>query len=204
LIADNHQAYDNRRKEMLETEKAKPYEAARPTEIHTRTSHGSENLKPPRFLAWLASLAMVSLMLVNLFLQRGDNPYLRGAGVVVLVLASVFIFAPFFLLRKHGRIKDGETYMQTNTVVDQGLYAITRHPQYLGYMFFACGFALLSQHWVAVLLAAVAVPLFCLQAVKEEHYCLTQLGEPYEQYRRRVPRFNLILGIMRLPRGGRK
>jgi protein-S-isoprenylcysteine O-methyltransferase Ste14 len=117
------------------------------------------------------------------------------------VLASVFIFAPFVLLRKHGRTMPGETYMQTNMVVDQGLFAITRHPQYLGYMFLACGFALLSQHWAAALLATVAVTLFTVQAVKEEHYCLSQLGEPYRQYLERVPRFNLVLGIMRLLQG---
>lgn len=186
---------------MLETEKGKPYEEERPAETDTRSSRGSEQLKPPSLFAWLASLATVSLMLVNLFLPRGGNAYLRGAGVVLLVLASVFIFAPFVLLRKHGRTQGGKTYMQTNTVVDQGLYGITRHPQYLGYMFLACGFALLSQHWTAALLTAVAVTLFYLQAVKEEHYCLSQLGEPYGQYLERVPRFDLVLGILRLLQG---
>ena len=99
---------------------------------------------------------------------------------------------------KHGRIGDGKTYMQTRAVVDQGLYSITRHPQYLGYIFLACGFALLSQHWVVALLAAVGVMFFHNQAVREERYCLAHLGEPYEQYLRRVPRFNFILGIVRL------
>jgi len=186
---------------MLETEKSKPYEEERPAETYTRSSRGSVQLKPPSLLAWLASLATVSLMLVNLFLPRGGNAYLRGAGVVLLVLASVFIFAPFVLLEKHGRTKGGNKYMQTNAVVDQGLYAITRHPQYLGYMFLAGGFALLSQHWMSAVLAASAVSLFYLQAGKEEHYCLSQLGEPYEQYLERVPRFNLVLGIARLLQG---
>ncbi|MFC2030096.1 methyltransferase family protein [Chloroflexota bacterium] len=183
---------------MPETEKAASHGTGRPTETDTGTSHGSENLKPPNLFAWLASLATVSLIPVNLFLPQGGNPYLRAAGVVLLVLASVFVFAPFFLLRKHGRTRGGETYMQTNTLVDQGLYAITRHPQYLGYKFFVCGFALLSQQPIALLLAAVAVTFFYLQAVKEEHYCLAQLGEPYEQYLGRVPRFNIVLGIIRL------
>ena len=40
---------------------------------------------------------------------------------------------------------DEKTYMQSGMVVDQGLYAITRHPQYLGYIFLACVFALLSR-----------------------------------------------------------
>ena len=160
--------------------------------------------EPPKLFAWLASVVTISLIIVPQFLARGDDPYLRGAGVFVLLLAGVFIFGPFYLLAKHGGAKDGQTYMQANVVVDRGLHAITRHPQYLGYMFLACGFALLSQHWVVVLLAAVGVTFFYLQAVREERYCLAQLGEPYEQYLWRVPRFNIVLGVIRLLRGGRK
>jgi protein-S-isoprenylcysteine O-methyltransferase Ste14 len=154
--------------------------------------------EPPKLFAWLASALTVSLIILTQFLPQGDDPHLRGTGVFVLLLAGVFIFAPFYLLTKHGGTRDGKTYMQAGIVVDRGLYAITRHPQYLGYVFLACGFALLSQHWVAVLLAVAGVTFFYLQAVREERYCLAQLGEPYEQYLRRVPRFNFILGIVRL------
>jgi protein-S-isoprenylcysteine O-methyltransferase Ste14 len=154
--------------------------------------------EPPKLFAWLASAVTVSLIIVTQFLPRGDDPYLRGTGVVVLLLAGVFIFAPFYQLAKYGGMKDDQTYMQARIVVDRGLYAIIRHPQYLGYIFLACGFALLSQHWVAVLLAVVGATLFYLQAVREERYCRAQFGEPYEQYCRRVPRFNFILGIVRL------
>jgi len=158
--------------------------------------------EPPKLLAWLASLVTMSLIPVSQFLARGDAPYLRGAGVLLLLLAAVFIFAPFYLLTKYGG-KDGQTYMQARTVVDRGLYAITCHPQYLGYMFFAYGFALLSQHWLVVLLATVGATLFYIQAVREERYCLTQLGEPYKQYLQRVPRFNIILGLIRLLQGAK-
>ena len=160
--------------------------------------------EPPKLFAWLASVVTVSLIIVTQFIPRGGDPYLRGTGVFVLLLAGAFIFAPFYLLTRHGGTKDGQTYMQARIVVDRGLYAITRHPQYLGYIFLTCGFALLSQHWVIILLAVVGVTLFYLQAVREERYCLAQLGEPYEQYLRRVPRFNIILGMMRLARGGVK
>jgi protein-S-isoprenylcysteine O-methyltransferase Ste14 len=141
------------------------------------------------------------VILVNLFLVRGDNPYLRGAAVVVLVVAGVFIFAPFFLLRNHGRSEDARTYMETNAVVDRGLYALVRHPQYLGYMLLAAGFSLLSQHRLAFLSAATGVAGFSIQAVQEEAYCLQRLGEPYQAYLERVPRFNIILGIVRVLRG---
>ena len=186
---------------MLHTEKPNPYKPGRPTETHTRASQGGANLKPSSLFAWLASLATVSAMLVNLFLPRGDNSTLRGAGVLVVVLASVFIFAPFFLLRKHGGTEDGKTYMQTNTVVDQGLYALIRHPQYLGYVLLAGGFTLLSQHRLAFPLAVTAAACFYIQAVQEERHCLHRLGEPYEEYLQRVPRFNIVLGVVRLLRG---
>jgi len=189
---------------MSEKEKRATKDPEKLTEVQGGTSDDGYQPKPPQLFAWIASLAVILVILVTQFLVRGDNPYLRGVGVFVLLLACVFIFLPFFSLKKHGRIEDGENYIQTRVIVDQGLYTITRHPQYLGYMFLACGFALLSQHWVVVLLAVIGVTLFYLQAVWEERYCLAQLGEPYRQYLRRVPRFNLILGIMRLPRGGGK
>ena len=154
--------------------------------------------EPPRLFAWLASGVTISIMIVTQFLPRGGNPYLRGAGVAVLLLAGFFIFVPFYLLARHGGMKDGQTYLQARIVVDRGLYAIVRHPQYLGYMGLACGFALLSQHWVAIVLAVTGATFFYLQAVREERTCLVQFGEPYEQYRRQVPRFNVVLGLMRL------
>ena len=182
---------------MSEKEKGTTKGSERLAKVQGRTSDNGCQPKPPKLFAWLASVVTISLIIVTQFLARGNDPYLRGTGVFVLLLAGVFIFAPFYLLTKHGG-KDGQTYMQARIVVDRGLYAITRHPQYLGYIFLACGFALLSQHWVAVLLAVVGATFFHLQAVREERYCLAQLGEPYEQYLRRVPRFNIVLGIVRL------
>ncbi len=157
--------------------------------------------KPPMLFAWLASGATISTLIVTQVLSRGSNPYLRGIGVFVLLLAGVFIFAPFYLLTKYGQAGDSQSYMQVDTVVDRGLYAITRHPQYLGYIFLTCGFTLLSQHWVTFLLAVVATVSFYVQAVREEVYCLAQFGEPYARYRRRVPRFNIVVGVLKLLRG---
>ena len=158
---------------------------------------------PPKLFAWIASVDTVSLIILTQFLERGDNPYLRGTGVFVLLLAGVFIFMPFYLLSKHGSVKEGQSYIRSRIVVDKGLYAITRHPQYLGYIFLGCGFALLSQHWVAALFAVIGVTFFYLQAVREEEYCLVKFGEPYEQYLQQVPRFNIILGLMCLLHGDR-
>jgi protein-S-isoprenylcysteine O-methyltransferase Ste14 len=160
-------------------------------------------LKPPRLFAWLASGVTVSLIVVSQFLPRGGNSVLRGMGVSVLLLAGVFIFCPFYLLARHGG-QSGPSYMQTAAVVDRGLYAAVRHPQYLGYILLACGFAMLSQHGVSVFLAVIAAVLFYGQAVQEEKACLAEFGEPYARYCRRVPRFNIALGLFRLLQGGNR
>jgi protein-S-isoprenylcysteine O-methyltransferase Ste14 len=185
---------------MSETENTRRQAAGDPAEERAVDRDDSREQEPPRLFACLASLATVLLLMAGLFLERGDHATLRGAGVVVLALSGAFIFAPFLLLSRHGRNQGGKTYMQTGAVVDRGVYAITRHPQYLGYMLLACGFALLSQHWLALLLAAVSVSLFYLQAVGEEKYCRAQFGDSYDHYLRRVPRFNVVLGLIRLVR----
>ena len=164
-------------------------------------SDHNQPFKPPQLFAWLASVVTASLVIVTQFLPRGRNPCLRGTGVFILLLAGIFIFTPFYLLSKHGGAKAGQTYMQTEKIVDQGFFAITRHPQYLGYVFLACGFALLSQHWVVALLAIIGATLFYFHTVQEERYCLTQFGEPYAQYLQRVPRFNILLGVLRSLQG---
>jgi protein-S-isoprenylcysteine O-methyltransferase Ste14 len=193
-----------RRKRMVEIERIRHQGDGKPTDGHMADRGGNEERKPPRLFAWLASLVTILLLIATQFLERGDNAYLRGMGVAMLALAGVFIFVPFFLLQKHGQSQDSRTYMQTEAVVDRGLYAITRHPQYLGYMLLVGGFALLSQHWLAVLLAVLGITFFYLQALREERYCLARFGEPYAGYAGQVPRFNIVLGIVRLLHRGRQ
>jgi protein-S-isoprenylcysteine O-methyltransferase Ste14 len=155
----------------------------------------------PRLFACLGSVTVVFLIIAVQFLPRGDRQILRIIGIVMLLTAAIFIFAPFYLLPKYGKTQVGKMYMQTGEVVQQSLYAVLCHPQYFGYMLLASGFTLLSQHWITVLLAILSVFFFYVQAVQEERYCLTQFGERYANYLQRVPRFNLIQGIWRNLRG---
>ena len=156
---------------------------------------------PPKLFAWLASVNTVLLMIIVQFVPRGGHQILRLSGVVLLLMAAVFIFTPFYLLSKYGKAQDRKSYMEAGEIVHQGLYAIIRHPQYFGYILLACGFTLLSQHWITVLLTILIVIFFYFQAVQEERYCLTQYGESYEGYLQKVPRFNLFLGVLRQFRG---
>ena len=146
---------------------------------------------------------MVSLFIAVQFLSSGKDKILRSSGLLMLLVAVIFIFTPFYILTKHGGSKTGESYMQTNQVVYQGLYALTRHPQYLGYCLMVIGFALIWQHWETFLLAFTCVICFYVQAVLEERYCRNKFGDPYAAYLQRVPRFNIFVGLWRVFHGYR-
>ena len=163
-----------------------------------QTSDDNNQQKPPQLFAWIAGIDTIVLIITTQIFRGGINPYLRGIGVLVLLLAGVFIFTPLYLLSKNSNVKEGQSYVHARSVVNNGLYAITRHPQYLGYIFLGCGFALISQHYVTVLLAAISLICFNQQAIREEEYCLRQFGESYNYYLQQVPRFNIVNGIIRV------
>jgi len=161
----------------------------------------NQKLPVPKVFAWLASLLTLSVIVAEQFLPRGEHPLSRILGVLMLVPAAIFIFIPFYQLAKHGKKNRGDHYMQTKQVFNQGLYALIRHPQYLGYSLLAVGFALISQHWGACFLAALSFTCFYIQAIREESYCKEKFGMPYVQYQQKVPRFNFLVRLWWVLRG---
>lgn len=150
---------------------------------------------------WAAIILFAALVVANGLLPDGKLLWIRYTGVLVLVPAPVLMFLPFAQLAKYGESESN--YMETKVLVDRGLYAIVRHPQYLGYILLYPGFALLSQHWITLAIAAGGVATLYSQAVAEEHFCQSKFGRAYDDYMARVPRFNLILGLWRFFNRGR-
>lgn len=145
----------------------------------------------------IAALLTASVLVLHFLVEGGENPYLRVVGLACLILSPLFIFPPFLLLRRYGRPSPGQPYHDTSIVVDRGLYAIVRHPQYLGYILLGLGFAGLSQHLLVAAIALLAAVAFHVLSRMEEASCVRTLGEEYGKYMRRVPRFNFLAGLLR-------
>lgn len=145
----------------------------------------------------LAAAAFVALLVVDYFVPRGTNRTLHLFGTIALLLSPLFMFFPFYLLKRHGATDEGAQFFQTTRVVDRGVYAIVRHPQYLGYILLVLGFALHSQHHLTATIAGVAILLFYVQSIREERFCARHLGDEYLAYMQRVPRFNVLVGSLR-------
>ena len=162
-----------------------------------------EGKSAPKLFAWLASVMLITLIIASQLLPRGHFRNFRFVGVVILLIAPVFIFLPFLLLSNHGKNEEGNCYMNTRRVIDEGLFAFLRHPQYLGYMMLAVGFSFLAQNLVVLFLAIISIICFYIQALKEEKYCLDKFGKSYKDYLHRVPRFNIFSGVWKKIRGNK-
>jgi protein-S-isoprenylcysteine O-methyltransferase Ste14 len=155
---------------------------------------------PPHLLAWIWSVLLLLQMGLAFFVF--GEPGLPGLSVVgwaIWALGTVFAILPIFALRRRGRVPKGESYMKTTALVDTGIYAIVRHPQGgTAGLLLNLALALIGQHWVLVVLAAVGMVLIYMDTFKADAACIEKFGEEYVRYMQRVPRVNFVAGLLRL------
>jgi protein-S-isoprenylcysteine O-methyltransferase Ste14 len=121
-------------------------------------------------------------------------------GWVVLVVGFGLIALPLVLLPRKGRAPRGGGVTQTTAVVTTGVYAVIRHPLYLGWMLANVALVLCAQHWLVALVAVAGIASVYLICVQEDRRLLARFGEEYAPYQRSVPRVNLVSGIVGLLR----
>jgi protein-S-isoprenylcysteine O-methyltransferase Ste14/NAD-dependent dihydropyrimidine dehydrogenase PreA subunit len=122
-------------------------------------------------------------------------------GWFVLAVSLPFFFAPFMYFRRKGRPPQGKSLMLTTVIVESGTYGIVRHPQILGWILLMSASILISQHWLSIVIGVPLIMWFYVGYVpKEEKSLIIKFGDGYKRYMQKVPRMNLLLGIIRLLR----
>ena len=71
------------------------------------------------------------IILAILLYNPAGGKVIESLGWGVLWLSALFGWLPVFTLRRHGRVPGGKAYVHTTRLVERGVYAIVRHPQYL-------------------------------------------------------------------------
>jgi len=102
--------------------------------------------------------------------------------------------------RKRGEPAEGRSLMSTTVLVDSGTYAIVRHPQFLGIVLLMCASILISQHWLTAIVGVPLIVQMSMWVQEAEEHLVLKFGDDYKRYMQRVPRMNLLLGIIRLLR----
>jgi protein-S-isoprenylcysteine O-methyltransferase Ste14 len=150
-------------------------------------------------MLWLRGLIFTALVpvVIAYFLPRwvGYHPAVRPAGWL-LIVPGILIYAlclirflaaggtPAIFFTRPLRFLIGET---PAALVSEGLYRYSRNPMYLGVLLTIFGQGLVSYGLIVWICFHAAVVLL------EEPQLRKQNGEPYDEYRRRVPRWFLRL-----------
>jgi protein-S-isoprenylcysteine O-methyltransferase Ste14 len=122
-------------------------------------------------------------------------------GWVVCAGGMVLVMTPIVMFPRHGGVPKGKSYVDTKRLVDTGIYAVVRHPQYTGgiiAIFLAN--LLLYPHWLFGVLGVIGSVVIYLGCQEEDKYLIKKFGDDYKDYMQRVPQMNFILGIVRLLR----
>ena len=154
-----------------------------------------------RFLYYVAGALLVLAYSLLWFL---DTPagvqLLRYIGGGILVVGIILIILPRFVFRSKGKPEKGRDWTETTVVVDTGIYAVVRHPLYLGWLLMYVALILLSQHWLTAIIGIPGMVCVYLISRQEDQRLIEKFGDEYKDYMQKVPRMNLLVGIIRLVR----
>ncbi|HEY32973.1 MAG TPA: isoprenylcysteine carboxylmethyltransferase family protein [Dehalococcoidia bacterium] len=130
----------------------------------------------------------------------------NGAGwdVVLYIGWAVFAFSMILgwlsriAFEAKGKAPEGESFIHTAVVVESGIYTIVRHPMYLSGILIFASLVLISQHWLSLIFSIPIIVYFYISTWSEERSSIERFGDDYRKYMQRVPRMNLIWGIIKL------
>ena len=150
---------------------------------------------------WAYSILMfLPIIMVFLFYNYYKLEFFVYTGWILLVFSVVIIFLAGGEFQKKGGAPKGKSIVHTTVMVDSGIYAVVRHPQYLGFILFVFALVLMSQHWLSVISGLLGSALFYKDVLREEQMSIEKFGNDYKRYIQKVPRMNLLGGVIRLLR----
>ena len=156
----------------------------------------------------IVSILIVVQYILAFFVYRLPGlKTVQWAGWAIWVLSLIFGIAPIFILHRRGGVAKEKSYIETTRLVDTSLYAIVRHPQYLGGMLFNLALMLMAQQWLVILLGVVSMLFIYMEIQAADQEGIEKFGDEYRLYMQRVPQINFLLGsfrIIQIKRVGRK
>jgi len=120
-------------------------------------------------------------------------------GWIAWAIGMVLVMAPIILFPRRGSVPEGKSFVHTTRLVDTGIYAVVRHPQYLGgILSIFVTTLLLYPHWLFAVLGVPGAVIIYWSTREEEKRLIERFGNDYLNYIQRVPRMNLVSGIIKL------
>jgi len=136
-----------------------------------------------RWIIVLGRMAAITLVVIMFFspLKLETIFFLIGLGIYLVGYALVMVSLVHY------------RRAPTDRMVTNGLYRVSRNPQWLGLVLVFTGTSVAVAGWLHVVLLALFVTAYHFQILLEEKICLRLYGEEYRAYMRAVPRYILFL-----------
>ncbi|OGD78598.1 MAG: hypothetical protein A2Y64_06565 [Candidatus Coatesbacteria bacterium RBG_13_66_14] len=160
----------------------------------------SNRLSVLGFLVHAAFFIVVGgqIALVFILEPAWDIPWLEWLGYGLWAASAILGWLPIIIFRKRGRVADGQSYVKTTRLVTDGLYAVVRHPQYLALILVGLAGVCFTPHWATIAGASVILIATYASMLSEDKNLLEKFGEEYREYMLRVPRANILWGLVKL------
>jgi protein-S-isoprenylcysteine O-methyltransferase Ste14 len=153
-------------------------------------SHGAGFLFAIAGILSVLALPMNPLVIFNI-IEPNEIGSLRTIGWIFWTIGIILVILPYYYIY----------YRKEENLMDRGIYAIVRHPLYLGWIlgiFVATAF--LYQHWLFVAVGIPGIASVYLIAMYEERSNIQKFGDDYKRYMQKVPRMNFLAGVIRFLR----
>ncbi|MCX6239268.1 MAG: isoprenylcysteine carboxylmethyltransferase family protein [Bacteroidia bacterium] len=137
----------------------------------------------------LVNLTFLLLKGLNLNVYRLFVPleFIDIVALAFLIIGTVILFLSTIKLNKD--LVFGLSSSKTHQLQTNGIYSISRHPFYLGFIFILFSSCLFNPHYLNVPAFIGAWIIHHFIMIKEEQFLSSQYGEEYRQYTKRVNRY---------------
>jgi len=147
----------------------------------------SDFLLPPFVLLYFYLVFASAFNWPKVGTEMFSNEILQWVGVVLCILALIFIFLSLISFGKSFRI--GIDRDHPGTLVTTGTFAISRNPLYTSFAVILLGIFLIFPNWIFLLYIFAGVWAFHRQVLREEASLKEIYGEEYIEYCKRVRRY---------------
>ena len=124
---------------------------------------------------------------VNVMILFVPTEFFDLIALTFLIIGTVILFLSTIKLKND--LVFGLSSSESHQLQTKGIYSISRHPFYLGFIFILFSSCLFNPHYLNILAFIGAWIIHHFIMIKEEQFLSSQYGEEYRQYIKRVNRY---------------
>lgn len=141
---------------------------------------GDEQSKKAKYVMIITHMIIMPLtLIISIFVPIKVGTWWLYSGLLVYVLGLVMVL--MFSI-SFGTAPLGQP-------LEKGIFAVSRHPSYMGFFLAYLGTGIASASWILLLCALVWIISWQIGVVEEERILLEKYGEAYQRYLNRTPKW---------------